>query len=80
MTDKKDTLLSLVRELDNFMCEDTPEQFSSENDMYESGDEHAPFFTEAYLYTLLGKSDARRLLARWENLKKEIQAKGRNHE
>ena len=31
--------------------------------MYEKGDEKQPFFSEAYLYNLLGKEDARTLLA-----------------
>lgn len=30
--------------------------------MYEEGDEQAPFFTEAFLYNLLGKDDARSVL------------------
>lgn len=30
---------------------------------YAKGDEDTPFFSEAYLYTLLGKEDARTLLA-----------------
>jgi hypothetical protein len=31
--------------------------------MYENGDEIAPFFTEAFLYNLLGKEDARSVLS-----------------
>jgi len=31
---------------------------------YEPGDEKAPFFSETFLYLLLGKMDARTLLAR----------------
>jgi hypothetical protein len=31
--------------------------------MYDEGDEDAPFMTEAFLYTALGKEDARTLLA-----------------
>jgi hypothetical protein len=42
---------------------DTENVFNQKNEMYEKGDENAPFFTEAYLYNLLGKEDARRLLA-----------------
>ena len=30
--------------------------------MYDEGDETAPFFTEAFLYNLLGKDDARSVL------------------
>jgi len=31
--------------------------------MYAEGDEKAPFFTEAFLYNLLGKDDARTVLS-----------------
>jgi hypothetical protein len=31
--------------------------------MYQKGDEEAPFISEAYLYTLLGKDDARTFMA-----------------
>lgn len=31
--------------------------------MYAAGDDETPFFSEAYLYNLLGKEDARTLLA-----------------
>lgn len=37
--------------------------FTRKNPYYSKGDEDAPFFTEAYLYTLLGKEDARTVLA-----------------
>lgn len=44
--------------------------FSTESDVlnhgsefYEEGDERAPFFTEAFLYNLVGKEDARSILA-----------------
>lgn len=30
--------------------------------MYAEGDEHAPFFTESFLYNLLGKDEARSVL------------------
>jgi len=45
-----------------------PEIFSDGNEMYTPGDEDAPFFSEAYLYTLLGKEDARSLLSRMREL------------
>ena len=35
----------------------------TKSDYYEEGDEDAPFFSEAYLYCLLGKDDARTVLA-----------------
>ncbi len=34
-----------------------------DGEMYEEGDENAPFFSESYLYNLLGKEDARTVLA-----------------
>ena len=42
--------------------EQTPPHFK-ERDGYEDGDEDSPFLSEAYLYNLLGKEDARTLLA-----------------
>ena len=33
-----------------------------QNPMYEKGDEAAPFFTETFLYNLVGKDDARTIL------------------
>ncbi len=35
---------------------------------YTKGDETAPFFSEAFLYNLLGKEDARSLLGRMQTL------------
>ncbi len=40
-----------------------PELFNPKNDFYSEGDEHAPFFSEGFLYTLIGKEDARSVLA-----------------
>ncbi len=37
-------------------------------DVYEEGDETMPFFSEAFLYLLLGKEDARSLLGRLDRL------------
>ena len=34
-----------------------------ESGYYDKGDENAPFFSEAFLYNLLGKEDARTLLS-----------------
>lgn len=49
------------------LLEWTPEYFDVEqfknNPDYEEGDEKAPFFSEAFLYILLGKEDARTLLS-----------------
>jgi len=45
----------------------TPEYFDAtefkKSEGYEEGDEQAPFFSEAFLYNLLGKEDARTLLS-----------------
>lgn len=35
---------------------------------YKEGDENAPFFSEAFLYVLMGKTDARTILALVANL------------
>ena len=48
------------------LLEWTPENrhvLKKDNDYYSDGDEDCPFFSEAYLYNLLGKEDARTLLA-----------------
>jgi len=45
-----------------------------ESGHYEPGDEHAPFFTEAYLYNLIGKKAARSVLARWNRLRQALAA------
>ena len=74
MTDAKAVAKALLKDLREFTCEDVPEQFSDDSEMYEEGDETAPFFTEAYLYNLLGKSDARRLLGRWKQTESTITA------
>jgi len=55
-------LTQTVEDLLNLTIERIPDQFSPDNDMYEEGDEKAPFFSEAYLYNLLGKDDARSVL------------------
>lgn len=36
--------------------------FDEKNEFYSEGDENAPFFSEAFLYVLLGKDDARTVL------------------
>jgi hypothetical protein len=43
-----------------------------ENSMYTEGDEEAPFMTEAYLYSLLGKEEARTVLAIGGRLRKAL--------
>lgn len=43
-----------------------------ESDYYSEGDEDAPFFSEAFLYNLLGKEDARTLRATLHSLQEAI--------
>lgn len=45
-----------------FIQNDTNEKSGERYGMYAEGDEHAPFFTEAFLYNLLGKDEARSVL------------------
>jgi hypothetical protein len=45
-----------------------PRGFNRANPMYEPGDEQAPIMSEAFLYTLLGKEDARTVRARLRRL------------
>ncbi len=53
-----------VRELGSWTPECVNEKvFNLQNPYYSQGDERAPFFSETYLYSLLGKEDARTLLA-----------------
>jgi hypothetical protein len=47
---------------DLFIRNDTNEATGERYGMYGEGDERAPFFTEAFLYNLLGKDDARSVL------------------
>lgn len=55
----KDTVIDLW----NFKAEffGLPKDFK-ESGYYQKGDENAPFFSESFLYNLLGKDDARTLL------------------
>lgn len=62
-----------VQLLSEFKCEGVPQGFR-EREGYEEGDEHRPFFTEAYLYTLIGKEDARTLLCRIKRVQKAMGA------
>lgn len=66
-TDKHRAQLESAKEtfqvMTGIVLECIPEQFSDKNEMYEKGDEQAPFYSEAYLYNLLGKMDARTILS-----------------
>jgi hypothetical protein len=45
-----------------FITSDTTDDGSTRFGMYNEGDEAAPFFSEAFLYNLLGKDEARSVL------------------
>lgn len=67
----------LVREFKNllmFKVDSTAHlvPFLKKQDGYEKGDETAPFFSEAFLYPLLGKDDARTVLAYIHSLMREL--------
>lgn len=59
--------------LEDFHCEGTPGGFR-DAEGYEAGDETRAFFTEAYLYNLIWKEDARTLLHRVKNLRQAIES------
>ena len=62
MTPDEPTLKSDIDRLLRFVVEDKPNwPKHATPGMYEKGDENAPFFSEAFLYNLLGKDDARSL-------------------
>jgi len=54
-------MTAALRDLYEFRVEE--QHLDQGSDFYQSGDEDAPFFSEAYLYNLLGKHDARTVLA-----------------
>jgi len=63
------TLKRAISQLFTVKLEDRPHAgFFSKSRGYAKGDEDAPFFSEAYLYNLLGKEDARTVLAIVNNL------------
>jgi hypothetical protein len=45
-----------------FIERDTDRRTGNRFGMYDEGDERAPFFSEAFLYNLLGKDEARSVL------------------
>ena len=55
-----------VKELLNFKLGNR--HLNKDSDMYTEGDEDTPFFSEAYLYNLLDKDDARTVLGQVKNL------------
>ena len=65
MTDHRPEVRELLSKLFSFKVGvdlNWPKTAFYGKDGYEKGDEDAPFWTEAFLYNLLGKDDARTLL------------------
>lgn len=65
---RKAALNRWVNDFKEFKTESLPEGFNSKNMYYEEGDEKARFWSEGFLYPLLGKEDARTLLAWFRKL------------
>lgn len=56
-------LIRAIKALKEWTPEFKSECFDISNPFYKVGDENSPFFSESFLYTLLGKGDARTLLS-----------------
>lgn len=68
---ENDDLRAEFKKLLRFKCESTPPSFTPRFKKltgYEAGDEDAAFYSESFLYPLLGKEDARTILALLHNL------------
>jgi len=64
----KVSLIKALQRLTDFIPRARPDNFNLENANYRHDDEKTPFFSEAFLYNLVGKSDARYLLAKFYDL------------
>jgi len=62
-----DNFLEAVKRIYAYKPESINVEFS-ELPGYEKGDDEAPFFSEAFLYPLMGKEDARTILAMLDNV------------
>ena len=56
----------------NMRVERLPRGFGPGNEYYAPGDERAPLMSEGFLYPLLGKEDARTVLALWREVCKSV--------
>jgi hypothetical protein len=65
---RKAALKAWMKDFEVFKVESIPTGFNQKNDYYTKGDEEAPFWSESFLYPLLGKEDARTLLAKLRRL------------
>lgn len=63
LTNKLANIEDAIEELLNFSIGHFPIMADSDHAGYEKGDEKAPFFSEAYLYNLMGKEEARTVLS-----------------
>jgi hypothetical protein len=64
----KVALTKALQKLTDFIPRTRPRNFTAANDNYQRDDERTPFFSESFLYALVGKSDARYLLAKLYDL------------
>lgn len=72
---ERESLREAVDDMDNWVPEAVPQIVVEDNE----GLDDIPFMSEAFLYPLLGKMDARRLLAIWRETKKAIIELEENH-
>lgn len=63
MARKNKALKEACEKLAEYSPRCLPESCMNQDEGYEEGDENAPFFSETYLYNLIGKTEARTLLA-----------------
>jgi len=61
-------LITYIKELLSWQVRSAPPRGFKSSRHYVKGDENTPFFSEAYLYNLLGKEDARTILAMIDNI------------
>jgi hypothetical protein len=65
---EKEDAKAIFKKLIRMKLESEPLRGFKSSDYYSKGDEDAPFFSESYLYPLLGKEDARTVLSYINNL------------
>lgn len=69
----KEEIIKAAKELIKWCPNDFPYPSTiKKSGMYEEGDEEAPFFSEAYLYNLMGKGNARTILGLLNGLLKTV--------
>lgn len=73
---ERKSLREAVERMDNWVPEAVPQVVAEDNE----GLLDTPFMTEAFLYPLLGKMDARTILAVWRETKRAIISLEETHE